>query len=253
MAEEFTDSDGGRVLRPRIAGIHFKEREQKLFASAEQLPNWKLADKSRRILVDVNRHLSARLPPRPPNVRLENLDPAMLQEAAGISAAAITIRSAGSGMALVSCGYVVESGQALRRAQEARLHATMALDDTSGQYAARYLQRKGLGLSKLAQRYKVRDDVELLSRLSHADVHGLHLLGFEKESRGPGSIAIDTRPSRDDRQAGMALYLLAQASLQMTRILSLIFDIDVEVPPWVSAEVNRIEKATQAERDATTE
>jgi hypothetical protein len=84
-------------------------------------------------------------------------------------------------------------------------------------------------------------------------VHGLHLLGFEKESRGPGSIAIDTRPSRDDGQAGMALYLLAQASLQMTRILSLTFEIDVEMPPWVSAEVDRIETETQAERDAATE
>ena len=59
----------------------------------------------------------------------------MLREAAGISAATITIRAAGSGMALVSCGYVVESGQALRRAQEARLHAQMACDDESGRFA----------------------------------------------------------------------------------------------------------------------
>lgn len=92
--------------------------------------------------------------------------------------------------------------------------------------------------------------MDILSALAHADVHGLHLLGFEKDSHGPGSMAIDTRPRSDDRQGGMALYLLAQASLQMTRILSLIFDIDVEVPPWVSTEVERIDRETQAE-DAT--
>ncbi len=176
----------------------------------------------------------------------------MLREAAGISAAAITIRAAGSGMALVSCGYMVESGQALRRAQEARLHAQMVCDDPSGRYAVRFLRRKGWTLSKLAQRYGVRQDIDILSALAHADVHGLHLLGFEKDSRGPGSIAIDTRPNRDDHQAGMALYLLAQASLQMTRILSLTFDIDIEVPHWVSAEVERINRETQAERDTVT-
>ena len=49
----------------------------------------------------------------------------------------------------------------------------------------------------------------------------------------------------------MALYLLAQATLQMTRILSLIFDVDVEVSPWVSSEVERIDRETQAERDTT--
>jgi hypothetical protein len=220
MAEEFEGSDGRRVLRPRIANVRFKERERSLFEGAEHLPNW--------------------------------LEPAMLREAAGISAAAITIRAASSGMALVSCGYVVESGQALRRAQEARLHAQAAYDDASGAYAARFLQRRGSNLSKLAQRYQVRQDVDILSALVHADVHGLHLLGFESDSRGPGSIAIDTRPRRDDRKAGMALYLLTQASLQMTRMLSLIFDIEVEVPPWISAEVNRIDQETQAEVDAAT-
>jgi hypothetical protein len=208
MAEEFEDLKGQRVLRPRIADVRFKDRERSLFEGAEHLPNWKLADKSRRVLADVNRHLSASLPPRPPNTSLEKLEPAMLREAAGISAAAITIRAAGSWMALVSCGYLVESGQALRRAQEARLHAQMARDDRSGRYAARFLQRKGWTLSKLAQRYGVRHDIDILSALAHADVHGLHLLGFEKDSRGPGSIAIDTRPNRDDDQAGMALYLL---------------------------------------------
>lgn len=250
MAEEFENPDGRRLLRPRIANVRFKEQERSLFEGAEHLPNWKLADKSRRVLAEVNRHLSASLPPRPPHTPLEKLEPAMLREAAGISAAAITIRAVGSGITLVSCGYVVESGQALRRAQEARLHAQATYDDAGGEYAARFLQRRGSNLSKLAQRYQVRQDVDTLSALAHADVQGLHLLGFESDSRGPGSIAIDTRPKRDDRKAGMALYLLAQASLQMTRVLSLIFDIDVEVPPWISAEVKRIDQETQAEIDA---
>jgi hypothetical protein len=39
----------------------------------------------------------------------------------------------------------------------------------------------------------------------------------------------------------------------MTRILSLIFDIDVEVPPWISAEIERIDRETQAEKNAATE
>jgi hypothetical protein len=252
MPEEFEDLNGQRILRPKIANVRFKERERSLFEGAENLPNWKLADKSRRILADVNRYLSSSLPPRPRNTPLEKLDSAMLREAAGISAAAITIRAAGSGMALVSCGYVIESGQALRRAQEARLHAQMVYDDPSGRYAVRFLQRKGWTLSKLAQRYGVRQDIDTLSTLAHADVHGLHLLGFEKDSREPGSVAIDTRPNRDDEQAGIALYLLAQASLQMTRLLSLIFEIDVEVPPWISTEIERIDRETQAE-DAATE
>jgi hypothetical protein len=253
MAEAFRDSDGRRILRPRIASIQLRDRERALFETADDLPNWKLADKSRRILVDVNRDFSAGLPPRPPDMPTEKLDPKMLREAAAISTAAITIRAVGSGLSLVSCGCVFESGQALRRAQEARLHAQAVRDDASGRYAVRFLEGKSSGLSKLAQRYKVQPDIDLLSRLAHADVHGLHLLGFARDSRGPGSIAIDTRPNRDDHQAGAALYLLAQASLEMLRILSQIFDVDVEVPPWVSAEVERINRETQAERDAAAE
>lgn len=249
MAEEYADSDGRRVLRPRIAAVRFKDAERRLFERAESVPNWKLADKARRVLADVNRHLSAGLPPRPPDTALDDLDPKMLREAAGISNAAITIRAVGSGMALISSGYVVESGHSIRRAQEARLHARKVLDDATGNYASRFLQRRGWGLSKLAQHYGVRQDIDVLSALTHADVHGLMLLGFEQDSHGPGSIAIDTRPRRDDEKAADALYLLTQASLQMTRILSLIFEVDVEVPPWISAEVDRIQHEVRAEID----
>jgi hypothetical protein len=190
MADEYQDSEGRRVLRPRVATVNFKYAEKRLFEAAEGLPNWTLADKSRRMLADVNRKLSKELPPRPPDAPLDRLDEAMLCRAAGISAAAITIRAVGSGMALISCGYVVESGQSIRRAQEARLHARMVLDDQGGSYALR----------------------------------------FEK--------------------AGIALYLLTQASLGMTKTLALLFDVDVEIPPWINVEVERINRETQAEIDA---
>jgi hypothetical protein len=248
VAEE-RNEDRQRILKPKIADVRFKEREKALFASGEAVPNWKLADKSRRILADINRHLSAGLPPRPPQTALKDLDISMVRQAAGISAAAITIRAVGSGMALVSCGYMPESAFALRRAQEARLHAQAVRDAAGSDYAVRFLERKATGIAKLAQRYGVNEDIATLSALAHADVQGLLLLGFETKTRGPGSVAIDTRPKRNECESGVALYLHAQAAVQMTRVLAEIFDVDVEMPQWVVGELKRFSREAEAERD----
>jgi hypothetical protein len=47
----------------------------------------------------------------------------------------------------------------------------------------------------------------------------------------------------------VALYLHAQAAVQMTRVLAEIFDVDVEMPQWVVGELKRFSREAEAERD----
>src|ERR1700751_4425180 len=133
MATEY-EHESQRVIKARITAWKMTQTERDLFDSATQLQNWKLADKSRRLLAALSNFLSKKMPPvadRP----LEEMDKEELRKAALISASAIIVRAIGSGMNLVACGYLPESAGPARRALEAKLHARAVLDDHSGQYA----------------------------------------------------------------------------------------------------------------------
>ncbi|HEU4905501.1 MAG TPA: hypothetical protein VFT19_05235 [Solirubrobacterales bacterium] len=239
MAEEY-EKDGQRVIKAKITHWKLKERERALFADAERVTNWKLADKSRRLLADLSSHLSDDLPEFVGR-SLEDLGRPTLRKAALIATAGITVRAAGSGMALVSCGYLAESAGPARRGLEAKLNAMAILDDESGEYAINYLRGRSRGLTKLAEKYGTREDVVVLSRIAHADVRGLSLLHLRSPRREGAVIEgiVDLSPSRDDVLAGFALYALAYEAAGMCAVLAEGFNFAFEVPPWVSGELQR--------------
>lgn len=51
-----------RVVQPKISAWKLREGEAELFASAKDAPNWKLADKARRLLMDLDYRLSQLIP-----------------------------------------------------------------------------------------------------------------------------------------------------------------------------------------------
>ena len=220
MATEI-ERDGIRYIQPKIASWKIKDRERELFASAEEIPTWRLADKTRRMLGDLAQHVSGETPPQVGAKTLADFDRSAARQFASIAAAGIVVRSSSSVLMLTSTGYVVEAGAMLRRVIEAKLHCRAISDDESGEYALRYLQGKGSGLSKLAQKYGNRDEVDTLSKLSHADNRSLRLV----ESRfieGDGIVQegeFSVMPARQPEWAASLLYVVAYETAAMCALL----------------------------------
>lgn len=105
--------------------------------------------------------------------RPNDLKPALAQQVAAVSLAGLVVRASGSGLAMISCGYVPESSGPARRCLEAKLRVQAVLDDESGQHARKWLAGRPMGTAeRLAQRYGSADDLKLLSLFAHADVRG---------------------------------------------------------------------------------
>lgn len=248
MAREY-ERDGHRVIQPKIADWKIKQRERQLFADAEVIPNWRLADKARRLLADTAGHLSPEIPSQIGKT-LRQFDPQAARQFAVIAASGIAVRSAGSALVLVASGYVVESAGPFRRILESKLQARAILDDESGQYALRFLQGRGTGISKLAQRYGQKEEIELLSTFAHADASGLRLVesGVRRGSGEVSETEISVLPAADPEKAISILYLVAYESVGITTIVAEVFGVGVEVPPWISAELKRLKEAADSLR-----
>lgn len=249
MADEY-EQDGKRVVKPKISDWTLKQRERELFASAEEAPNWRLADKARRLLADASYHLTDDVPSMV-DVPLEELDTAIVRQSALISISGIVVRSIGSAMAMISCGYLPEAAGPTRRVLEAKLNAQAVLDDSTGQYAIRYLQGRPRGVTKLAQKYGATEDVKLMSLLAHADVRGL-ILAYIEPAKGTGDVRegeFSVLPFRDEEHAHFLLYTLAYEAAAMCAALAEAFGVAVEIPAWVSGELMRARDAIQDRRE----
>lgn len=240
------------MVQPRIAAWKIKEREAELFASVSDVPNWKLADKSRRLLMDLDWRLSARIP-RPDVERLSDVKPMLAKQVAISSLAGITIRATGSAMALIATGYLPESAGPARRGLEAKLRARAILDDDSGQHAREWLTQRMSGWKKLANRYGDSEDLRILSVFAHADAQGLTPLHAGPPARvGDGEVRevnVDLRPNRNTKRASSILYALAYDAVGMCATLVEPFAVAFEIPPWISSELIRL-KEEREEKEA---
>src|SRR4051794_10637093 len=111
------------------------------------------------------------------------------------------IRSADSGLVLISGGYVPESAASIRRCVEANLRIGTVLEDPSGQHARAWLKGQPLGtVGKLARKYGKTEDLKLLSIYAHSDVRGLVSLltgpPHAKTTSTSDRIAMTRRPHR---------------------------------------------------------
>jgi hypothetical protein len=236
------------VVRPKIAAWKLKEREAELFASVSDVPNWKLADKSRRLLMDLDYRLSGQMP-QVEAKRPAEIEPSVAKQVAISSLSGITIRTCGSAMSLIACGYVPESAGPARRGLEAKLRARAILDDDSGQHARDWLTRPMQGWKKLADRYGSSDDLELMSIFAHADARGLMPLhAGPPGGKGNGEVRevnVDLRPARDAARASGMFYALAHEAVGMCAVLAESFGVAFEIPPWISSELIRLKEERQ--------
>ena len=250
--DELDPASGKRIVKPKIAAIRFKESEGQLFDSAPNVRNWKLVDKTRRMLADVNRHLSKEMPRDLEAKQVSDLEPLLAQQFAIVGVSSIVARSIGAALAMVSSGYAIEAGSMARRSVEARLNGRAALDDMTGQYAIRVLEGKHGGLGKLAQRYGESTSVELLSRLTHADFSAFEIIGQTTTRKGKVSeIRYNVNPSRDEN-APLVLGLLAYECVLALDLLGKAFNVDVDTSPWVAEQLQTLNKEMEEAQENET-
>jgi hypothetical protein len=165
------------------------------------------------------------------------------RDGCSLTPAGIAIRSAGSVLVLVSSGYIIEGGGPLRRVIEARLHCQAINDDNRGEYALRYLKGKGMKLSKLAQKYGQRREVDALSAAAHADARLLSLLSDPNAVTGEGEVEegeFSVLPFRDVGMAQSILYVVAYETVGVATTVVEAFGAALQIPPWISEELKRL-------------
>lgn len=239
MKFEGDRTDGAEpVVRPSASKWKLKERERELFDTAEDVPNWRLADKSRRLLLDMTYFFSEIIHAQHVGAAIDDLEAGQAQRVAAVSLSELVVRSAGSGLALISTGHVPESGAPIRRCVEANLRMQAILDDPSGQHAKAWLKGKPVGtVGRLAQKYGKTEDLKLLSIYAHSDVRGLMpLLTGPPEAKD----GIDLRPNRDDSSAAPLLHAVAHQTIFMCAYMATAFHAGLELSPWVRSELARL-------------
>jgi hypothetical protein len=234
------EQEAVRLVKPKISGWPLKQDEARLFERRDQIPNWRLADKSRRVLAETSRQLSVAIPEVTLTTNQE-LRPYARRYAA-VSACGIAVRAAGSVLAQVGAGYVVEAGGSLRRIIEARMNLEAVLKDTTPDYALRFLQGKGSKLAKLSSKGKNRAEVEALSKLTHADVGVLRFLSARRDGVGTevDHGEYNVWPAVDPAMAESILYVVAHETVAIAGAACEVFGFGLEVPPWVSNELTRL-------------
>lgn len=227
-------------MRLRMTPWKLAETERELFATVDSVPNWKLADKARRMLFDMTHRLSN-------DMNVPELDDSatipsrQVRQIAVVALSGIVIRSVGSTMSLIACGYIPESSGPARRALEAQHRARAVVDDTSGQHARDWLSRPMGGMKRLAAKYNSEADIELLSVFAHADAVGLNALRTRPlpVNEAVGELEVDLRPSRNNTLAAVMLYSGAYEAVGQCAILAEAFKVGFEIPPWVSSQLKQ--------------
>jgi hypothetical protein len=167
-----------------------------------------------------------------------------------VTASGITVRSA---MMLIASGYLPESGGPARRMIEAGLNARAILDDSSGQYGRRFMEGHPRGLTKLATQYGSVDEIEALSKVTHADSRGPSeaAVDFPVQGDGFAEAGVNLWPDRDPDQAHDLLYAIAYECGRICACLAEAFSVPVEIPPWVTSELLRLRDLLEQRRSAS--
>jgi hypothetical protein len=240
VATQRVDSDGESVVKATIARWHLSAEEETLFASARDLPNWRLADKARRMAADYCVHFSEQMP-QVVGLSASEIDGLTNRRWAVVTTVAIGVRSASAAMMLIAAGYLPESGAPARRMIEAGLNSRAILADASGQYAATYLKGRARKLSKLATEFGSPEEIAILSMVAHADARALTLAYVQPPAgdavkEGTASLL----PSRDIGRAHDLLYAIAYECAIASSGLAEAFSVAIEIPPWISGELLRL-------------
>lgn len=233
------------VVHPIGGSWKLAEAEETLRASARDVPNWRLANASWKMLADLVHQLSRAMPSLG-QPSIADLDPRTARQIASVQLAGLSVRSSSAAISLISSGYEPEAGALVRRLVEAVLRIRAVNDDSSGEQARQWLAGRPRGSAeRLARRYGNSEDLAILSALSHADMRALLPVaippGWNLEDPEDGYF--DVRPSRDGQRAQRLLYAVGYETASFAGTLAEVFEVAVQIPRWLSAELIRLRSA----------
>jgi len=237
---QFNEGEASRpILKPKLAGLDFATRERQLVDEAKSIPTWRLANQARRVLASFVAQCSETFTVRG-SIPADSLDSATARRLAVVQLASVAVRQTGAILALVSTGYETEAMAHARTLLEAQLRGRQACNDLSGYVARELLQgRRPKSLKQVARQYGGQREVEMLDHFAHADVRQLMTLvpGFRTDQAAREEPELDLRPIRGLMRPATQLYDAAYMALSLAAILAEVFEVGVEMPPWVSKQL----------------
>ena len=224
------------MLRPRLSQWRLTHREAELFASVSHLPTWPLADKSRRMLLDVVWQCTDRfVTPDVETVAMLDADDARRMAAAALGQ--IAFRAISARMMLLATGYEREALSQARIAVEADLRLQHSNGDDSGEVGRQLLSgRSPRDLKRLARRYGDESEIRLLDHFAHADLLSIRTLGDLPQS-GQREGLIELRPQRGRFRPAWQLYDSAHLASRASVGVVEAFQLALRVPPWISDQL----------------
>lgn len=227
-----------KTVRPSLSEWDFAARERELFASAADIPTWRAANQARRLLAAVVGDLSQEMP-LPEVAAVQELEPRVVSQLACLQLAALIVRSAGSILSLVACGYEREALATARTMLEAGLRGRQISEDQSGDSARAILESRRHGsLKSIANRYADQGDIAFLDRFAHSDVLTLLPLATRREVPGPAiEMDFELRPRRGLLKPASQLLQVARDATSFCAVLAEVFEVEVAIPPWLSGQL----------------
>lgn len=226
------------VIRPPLTGWNFASRERELFATAKQLPTWRVANQSRKFLAAIVHQLSNEIEV-PEADFTKDLKADEARRLANLDLATVAVRATGSIIVLVGCGYEREAMAPTRVLVESVIRGRQVSDDPSGDVARQIMQgRRPKSLKVVAQRYGQADEIAFLDRFAHADP--LSLIALETTRRVPGTKTgepREIRPLRGTMRPATMLLQAAHETVMFAVLLGETFGRAVELPSFIAGQL----------------
>jgi hypothetical protein len=230
------DEQPDEVIRPKLGDWSLHAREKELFATADKLPTWRLADNCRRSLLDVVKRCGDLLTPK--GELVADLDARTARQMAAVALGQVTVRSVSARMMLIATGYEREALSQARVSVEALIRLQHINADGSGEAARQVLMgRPSSNLKRLAQRYGDEREIRTLDHFAHADVISIRTLG-DLSAPGQREGLVELRPQRGRLRPAWQLYDAAHLTAMVSAGVVEPFDgVAVQLSAWITEQL----------------
>jgi len=236
--DEHNEDAAKPEIRVSAGRWQFAAAEEALWQRRKKLPNYRMANTSRRYLAAIVDQLGTSRA-LPGSWQPEQLSPQQKQQGALLQLGILAVQAASSALVLVAAGYEVEATAHIRRLVECSLRGRAVLADASGEHALQCLQGRPPGsLDHLAKRHGGGVDVAALSISAHADVRGVSMLRVPGSDQG-GVEEVRLGPVRDPVRAGTVLLSAGYEAFALASGLAQAFEVSLAVPPFLVGELRK--------------
>ena len=226
-----------RIIKPGLSSWKLREREEELFATAKEIPAWRLANVARKALTDITKQLSGEMT-IPKAEKIGELTAEEATQLAVVQMAMLIVRETGAIVALISTGHEREAWVHGRIALESVLRARQCRGDKSGEAARALLKHRPHGtLKSIAKKFGSEEELKFLDRFAHASPITLTMLATSKLDPDSKEFILELQPMRGTAQPTRQLYMAAYTAGQAMALLAETFEVSVEIPHYMGTNL----------------